>query len=213
MKQAVKVSRVISYLEIMFRQLNQDKFDGQLPDVIITVQSTPGAYGHVTCAKVWKSQTGREQYELNIGAGTLNRPIENVVATLLHEMVHIYHLENGVKDCSRGCTYHNKHFRDKATSVGLQIDYHERIGWSITSPTESLIDYIIGQGWQEFSLYRDEPLRIRTGSGSHSASPAPSTGKSSSTRKYQCPHCGNSCRATKDINILCMDCNIQMRKV
>ena len=35
----------------------------------------------------------------------------------------------------------------------------------------------------------------------------------SSTRKYLCPVCGNSVRATKDVNILCMDCNVQMIKV
>ena len=36
--------------------------------------------------------------------------------------------------------------------------------------------------------------------------------KKSSTRKYYCPVCGNSVRATKDVNILCMDCNVQMIK-
>ena len=30
-----------------------------------------------------------------------------------------------------------------------------------------------------------------------------------STRKYICPCCGNSFRATKTINVMCMDCNKQ----
>ena len=34
-----------------------------------------------------------------------------------------------------------------------------------------------------------------------------------STRKYICPCCGNSFRATKDINVMCMDCNEQFIKV
>ena len=37
--------------------------------------------------------------------------------------------------------------------------------------------------------------------------------KKTSTRKYVCPVCGNSFRATKDINVLCMDCNQQYEKV
>lgn len=90
MKELVKISRVSGMLEKMYRQLNQDKFNGELEDPIITIQSTPRAYGHVTCGKVWKSKY-IARYELNIGAGTLDRPIENVVSTLLHEMVHIYH--------------------------------------------------------------------------------------------------------------------------
>lgn len=35
----------------------------------------------------------------------------------------------------------------------------------------------------------------------------------SSTRKYVCPCCGNSFRATKDISVLCMDCGEQFVKV
>ena len=89
MKETVKTSRVSGYLEKMYRQLNADKFNNELEEPVITIQSTPRAYGHVTCGKVWKSKDS-ERYELNIGAGTLDRPIENVVSTLLHEMVHRY---------------------------------------------------------------------------------------------------------------------------
>ena len=35
----------------------------------------------------------------------------------------------------------------------------------------------------------------------------------SSTRKYKCLCCDNSFRATKDLNVLCMDCNVQFVKV
>lgn len=52
MKELVKISRVSGMLEKMYRQLNQDKFNGELEDPIITIQSTPRAYGHVTCGKV-----------------------------------------------------------------------------------------------------------------------------------------------------------------
>lgn len=36
--------------------------------------------------------------------------------------------------------------------------------------------------------------------------------KKSSTRKYLCVRCHNSVRATKDVNIMCMDCGLQMIK-
>lgn len=39
-----------------------------------------------------------QRHELNLDAGTLDRPIEDVTATLLHEMVHLYHLQTGVQD-------------------------------------------------------------------------------------------------------------------
>ena len=34
--------------------------------------------------------------------------------------------------------------------------------------------------------------------------------KNTSTRKYICPICGQSVRATKRVNIMCMDCNAPM---
>ena len=36
--------------------------------------------------------------------------------------------------------------------------------------------------------------------------------RSSSTRKYVCPICANSVRATKAVNIICADCNEPMQE-
>ena len=118
----------------------------------ITIQSTPRAYGHVTVSKAWHKSNGEQRHELNLDAGTLDRPIEDVTATLLHEMVHLYHLQTGVQDCSRGGTYHNKKFKATAEACDLRIEYDPRIGWSITFPTEVLIDFIITQGWEDIRM-------------------------------------------------------------
>ena len=217
MKELVKNSRVCGYLEKMYRQLNIDYFSGELEECVITIQSTPKAYGHVTCSKVWKVKD-INRYELNISADTLSRPIENVVSTMLHEMVHIYNLMHDIQDCSRGNTYHNKKFKEKAESVDLIINYDNRIGWSITSPSEKLIDYIITQGWTEIAMNRGGSIGISspgtstgTSSGSGTDGDGQKTKKPSSTRKYMCPHCKMSVRATKIVRIICADCNIMMQ--
>ena len=79
MKETVKTSRTAGYLEKIFRTLNRDWFGGELEEPIITIQSTPSAYGHVTVAKTWKRKNDW-RHELNMGAETLDRPIEDVVA-------------------------------------------------------------------------------------------------------------------------------------
>lgn len=219
MKDTVKCSRALGQLEKMFRELNHDKFGDELETPIITIQSTPRAYGHVTCGKIWKKSDDTECLELNIGAGTVNRPIENVVSTLLHEMVHIYNMQHNIQDCSRGNTYHNKHFKEKAESVGLVIDYSKRVGWSITSPSDDLILYIADKGWRDIQIGREEGIQFpRFGTGKTGDSgKIPVDGKRikkpSSTRKLQCPVCGNSVRATKDVNIICGDCMEKMLTV
>lgn len=165
MKELIKNSRVCGYLEKIFRELNVDKFGGELEEPIITVQSTPRAYGHVTCSKVWKSKYDEEsgKYELNMGAGTIARPIEETVSTMLHEMVHIYNLMHDIQDCSRNNTYHNKKFKTKAEEVGLVIDHDPRIGWSITSPSDELVLYIAEKGWEDILINRQEGYRIPIG--------------------------------------------------
>lgn len=216
MKETVKTSRSAGYLEKIFRSLNSRYFDNMIEEPIITIQSTPRAYGHVTTAKAWRKANGDTRHELNIGAGTLDRPIENVVATVLHEMVHLWHLQNGVQDCSRGGTYHNKKFRDAATERDLSISYDPRIGWSVTEPGDGLIEFIIEQGWSDIHMGRQEggswrPTGGATGTGTTMGTP---TTRTSSSRKLICPCCKNSVRATKaEINIICGDCMEKMIEI
>ena len=101
MKQTIKTSRTAGYLEKLFRTLNERYFDNSIEEPIITIQSTPRAYGHITVAKAWRKGNGDLRHELNIAAGTLDRPIEEIVATVLHEMVHLANLQGGVRPSHR----------------------------------------------------------------------------------------------------------------
>lgn len=220
MKETIKISRACGYLEKIYRELNADWFGGELEEPIITIQSTPRAYGHVTCGKVWQSKKFEneeergQKYELNLGAETLDRPIEETVATMLHEMVHIYNMTHDIKDTSRGTTYHNRRFKEKAESVGLIIEKTPGIGWSVTSPSDDLILYIAEKGWNDIMISRREIQGIFIGTGGlkpkDGADGEKPPKKPSSTRKYVCTCCGNSVRATKNVNIMCMDCDTQM---
>ncbi len=208
MKQMTKYSRVAGYLEKIFKLLNEVYFENALSIPVITIQSTPRAYGHVSVANKW-SIMGAGTKELNIGAGTLDRPIEETVSTMLHEMVHIYCMEKGIKDTSRGGSYHNKNFKAEAEKRDLQIDYSQKYGWTVTSPTEKILDFCILYELQDIYISRqeEEEGKASKGKGGGDASRKPS-----STRKYICPKCGASVRATRQVNIICGDCNIRMEQ-
>ena len=195
MKELTTYNRVAGYLNKVFDMLNTEFFENALSRPTITIQSTPRAYGHFSLREdTWLSKLGAT-HELNLGAGTLARPIENVAATLLHEMVHLYCYESGIKDTSRGFTYHNKRFKVAAESHGLIVAHHEKYGWSITSPSDALLDFV-----------------LETGTHS-SGGTGPALTKKSSSRKYVCPCCKNSVGATKLVNIGCLDCQIPMMEV
>ena len=210
MKEIVKTSRLAGQLEKLFRMMNNDFFNGQLEMPIITIQSTPRAYGHYSVSPIWTVNGEEKKHELNLGAGTLDREIEFTVATLLHEMVHMYNdTVLNVQDCSRQGTYHNKKFKATAESVGLIVEKSEKYGYAHTSPSDSLLEWIIDHldSINEIKLNRNEGgVRItggnNTGNGNGTAA---KIGNSHST-KYQCPVCGNSVRATKKLNVICADC-------
>lgn len=193
-------------LEDAYGVFNREYFNGELPMVMITIQSSLKAYGHCTTKKIWASGSDR-YYELNLSAEYLSRPIENVLATLVHEMVHIYCMETGIKDTSNNGRYHNKRFKTEAEMRDLKIAYAPTIGWSVTEPTEVFIRNV--KNWGLYDACENYRLgALQTDSADGTDKPR----KKTSTRKYYCPVCGNSVRATKDVNILCMDCNVQMIK-
>lgn len=203
MKELTNIQRTTQFLNKVFKGVNERYFNNTLEMPVITVQTSIGAYGHITVNKVWNTD-GVARYELNIGAETLNRPIENVVATMIHECVHLYCLMNNIKDTSNNGVYHNKRFKEIAETIGhLQIDRHEKYGYTITSPTEDTINFCIDYSFEDIKINRETPFTFGI------ARPK----KPTSTRKYICPCCGNSFRATKTINVLCMDCNTQFIEI
>lgn len=211
MKQLTSYNRVAGYLNKIFDLLNDEFFESSLSRPTITIQSTPKAYGHFSLREdTWVSKLGGT-HEINIGAGTLSRPIEEVVATLLHEMVHYYNYENGIQDCSRGNTYHNRRFKAASEARGLVVTHSDRYGWSHTSPGEEILEFVLENGLTDILINRNEFGGFQiTGTGTHSGTGIIPPRKPSSSRKYICPCCGNSVRATKIVNIACLDCAEQM---
>lgn len=211
MKQLTSYNRVAGYLNKIFDLLNEEFFENELSRPTITIQSTPRAYGHFSLREdTWVSKLGGT-HEINIGAGTLSRPIEEVVSTLLHEMVHYYNYERGVQDCSRGNTYHNRKFREEAERRGLNVEHSDKYGWSHTSPSDLLLDFVLENDLSDILINRNEFSGFQMGgTGTHSGTPITPTAKKSSSRKYICPCCGMSVRATKKVNIGCLDCGVPM---
>lgn len=214
MKQLTSYNRVAGYLNKIFDLLNETYFESALSRPTITIQSTPKAYGHFSLREdTWVSKLGGT-HEINIGAGTLSRDIECVVATLLHEMVHYYNYVNGIQDCSRGNTYHNKRFKAAAEQRGLCVEHSDKYGWSHTSPSDELLQFCLDNDLGDILINRNEFSGVRVpGTGTHSGTGIAVPPKKSSTRKYLCPCCRNSVRATKTVNIGCLDCGVQMIEV
>jgi hypothetical protein len=115
----------LAELHKAFDLYNDEFFEGKLPQVVITIQSQGkrNAYGWISVAKVWSDGAGAELHEINISAehiGSRDNKMVDVLQTLLHEMIHLYALENDIQDVSRNGSYHNKKFKANAEAHGME---------------------------------------------------------------------------------------------
>ncbi len=215
MKQIDKMSRLTGELEKCFRLLNQDFFNGELPTPIITVIPTPRAYAHYVPYDIWETKSSRKR-EINIASGTLDRPLENILASLVHEMTHMYcDCILNEQDTSNKGVYHNKIFKREAEAHGLIVTRSKKYGYSHTEPSDNLLEWILDHNeLREIEMCRGNPslisVRIGTHTGSSNGMTPTGTNANTHHRKYVCTCCGNSVRATKQVNIICGDCMQKM---
>jgi hypothetical protein len=211
---------VIEKLERLFSTFNDEFYEGQLEKPVITVSpdTTKGAYGWCTAYRAW-TNNGHQQksildmtaeevealkkegfYEINICAEHLSRPFEQIAETLLHEMVHLKNLMDGVQDTSRGGTYHNRKFKEVAEHHGLTVEQSSKYGWSKTSLNEDAQNFVDSLGDKKFELSRRSFPKIGAAK------------KKQSSRKYVCPGCGCIIRATKEVHVICADCELEFEE-
>ena len=211
----LSVSEIVAKTEAMFDLFNHHFYNDELtrPAITVSPDGGRGAYGWCSVYEIW--QASDEAYrEINICAEYIDRPIGEVAATMLHEMAHLYNLVHGIRDTSsQSGAYHNKRFKATAEAHGLVIDHHEKYGWTITSPSEELLDFIIFMGWQDIQMTEGLTWADMCGTGTASKGPgssqtgAPKPPKAkSSTRRWVCPKCGTIIRSTKEVRVICADC-------
>lgn len=197
-------TKAVTELKNIYDNLNRDYYEDKLPEVVITIQSSPKGKAYGWYAKDrWGIETDKEKAfdEINISAEYLSRPIENIVSTLQHEMVHLYCAMNDIKDTSNNNVYHNKKFKEEAEQRGLSIEKAQTIGYSVTTPTEEFIEYIKDLSISEdaFKFFRKMPLGKEK---------TKKTAKK--TTKYTCPCCEVSVRGEPDLEIECRKCGVLM---
>lgn len=218
MKQMNTYNRVTGYLNKIFRMVNEDFFGGTL-EATVTLQSSATSYGHVTVLKPWKDSEGHTYHELNISADYVaERPIEQTVATIIHEGCHLTAMLNGISDTSNRNRYHNSNFKAIAESLPgqpIHLDYDKSIGWSITTPNDSLVEWCIDKDLEEIKIGRQSELVFVGGFGTTAPTTTPTTPKvkpkGSNSRLLECPSCHMKLRATRDgLRVMCMECGEQL---
>lgn len=196
----MKMSETITALETIFDKLNAIYFEGKLPRPVITVQTTPKAYGHCSTKKIWKSEN-EGMYEINLGAEFINRPKESTCATLLHEMVHLFCTENEIADTCQNGRYHNKTFKAECESRDLIVEYDRANDYAHTSPTDAFKAKLAEAGVD---------LSVRF---ARVMPKAKAKAEREKAHRYVCPVCGQEVRTTSELSLICGHCNVNMDRL
>lgn len=187
-------SQAILYLENIYRSLNIKFFNGELRDVIITLSSKESTNHAIKFDK--ESISGKKNVvgiEFNVNC--INKPIEQTVANIMHEMVHEYCRENNIK-CGTA-SYHNEKFRQVADSHGLISSPSESkggypYGWGTSTANDELLAFIDQQGWKQIDV---------TGISFYKKKHKPFV------RRWTCPVCGRKYETrTRDAIPACGNC-------
>lgn len=190
----------------IFGVLNEEYFGNKLEPPVITIQkSKSNVLGHCTTEKVWRQKDNGEDddsacYEININPLHLNAPVEKIIGTLQHEIVHYANNVYGIKDCSG--QHHNKKFKDLAERVGLLVEKSDKVGWGITEPDDRLLSFIknaIQPDETAFAYFRTDIINQND-----------KPKKPKNIFKYRCPDCDLEVKAKAGRHIMCGDCKKEL---
>jgi hypothetical protein len=203
----MNINNATEELQKIFRKFNEIKFNNELDDpiLIIQTQGKKAAGGWCTAKKVWTNKEKTEfKFEITVCAEYLTKGIEHICNVILHEMVHLWQLQNDIKGCSNGNVYHNKKYKNEAINRGLNVDHAEIIGWSMTSlndDTKELIkSFNIDENAFEWFRLLSDDLQDKENK--------PKKKRQSHQKKYTCPVCEAEIKSKDKIKALCIECNV-----
>ena len=189
----------IKYFQQIIDWMNNEYFDNQIGIIVV-----PGHYSFTKTPKVEiKNGCINTFVYVDFYSGNINK--NECVKSLFHQLIMIYsellpkpdyQSYNFGISSNRGM-YLNYRYARLINYLGGTVKKHEKYGYRINELPKNLQEYLNTINFNNFNIYIPEENKV----------------SKSSTRKYICPCCGNSFRATKDLNVLCMDCNEQYIKI
>jgi predicted SprT family Zn-dependent metalloprotease len=179
---------------------NEKLFDDRLPACLITLQRKNGAYGYFSGDR-FHSRDGKQitdEIALN-PSHFRDRPITEILSTLVHEMVHLEQFHFG-KPSRNG--YHNSEWASLMKAVGLipsdtghpggketgqRVSHHVEQGGPFEIATNELTEDC-------FDFHFVEKIN-------------PNAKKKAASRtKYSCPSCGLNAWAKPGVSLICDQC-------
>jgi predicted SprT family Zn-dependent metalloprotease len=184
-------------------------FGGKLPPCVITMQRKNRTYGYF-CGDRWANQAGTVRDEIAMNpVHFITRSVEEVLSTLVHEMVHLWQHHEGQPSRSG---YHNTEWADQMEAVGLVPTDSGKPGGKRTG--QRVTHYIqeggpFAQAGQQL-LAKGFLLSWHDRATDDAEGRARARKKANTRTKYTCPGCGLNAWAKQDIVLVCGACQVAL---
>lgn len=194
-----------------YDHFNKALFGGTLPNALITLQRRKGTYGYFAGAR-FRHEDGRMADEIALNPATFtDRPYKEVLATLVHEMVHLWQHHKGEPGRGR---YHNREWADQMKKVGLQptdngAEGGKETGESVShlivegGPFDEAADRLLGKGFT--IVWKEAPPATRHATKGEGAAEPEIVQKSGKRVRYSCPDCDLKAWAKHEARLMCAD--------
>jgi len=198
-------------LQAAYDFFNSELFGGELPPCLITLQRHKGAYGYFSPNR-FSLVEDKDQTTDEIAMNPMHfaeRPAEETLSTLVHEMVHLWQQHFG--EAPRRC-YHDKQWGKKMKEIGLWPSSTGCEGGKETGARVS--HYIIEDGRYQAAyakwakrhgstpLFQDVGRLLKDGSEAEK--------KNASKTKFSCPKCEINAWGKPELHIVCGECSVRM---
>lgn len=192
-------------LDKAFNHFNEELFENRLPPVMFTLTRKRGAHGYFWAEQFKHREDGDTTHEIALNPTTMDRTLEAVLSTLVHEMTHLEQQEHGTPG-KKG--HHNKEWVRYMERVGLIPSDTGEPGGKQTG--RKMTHYIDPEGVFVEALNRlvdtgfDLPYFTTPVEGSAAKK------KDLSKVKRTCPCCDAKAWAKQGMRIICGDCEQDM---
>jgi hypothetical protein len=195
LEKSESLSVITSALEQAHEIIKQET--GAPRATILVTRALKGARAHFTTWEPW--QAGEQGFhEIALNGEIFAEGAESVLGSLLHETAHSMNHAEGVQDCSSN-QYHNKHFKNRAESLGLSVSELKGHGFARTMLAPDAI-----LRWAIPLAIISQALSL-TALSSEGASAKPK-GRNTNLLKAGCG-CGNTLRASLKVITAGISCD------
>ncbi|AHI52916.1 SprT-like domain-containing protein [Spiroplasma culicicola] len=209
MQNFINIDDFILEIRLIHNQLNALLFKNYLKPVKFVVEDNRRIKKKHTLGSFMPNSGYLDQdnsMQIVIYTLCLNGDYYSIIATLIHEMVHQYNFQKGIKDTENNGR-HNKNFRDTALSVGLYIEPTVRgdktnshgLGFAFTKLSDYLkhiIDNKLDFNKEVLKLKHHAALNI----------------KEDKRIAYRCEGCDFRVTTKQNVRLKCLDCNLELLK-